>query len=69
MLLSTTKQLLEIVREHPSKANSIKSLTSYGITIGVSVAHPLIVLKMTMDFENNERTYVEVCKKGVVTKL
>ena len=70
MILSTTKQLLEIVREHPAKANSIKSLTFYGITFGVSVAHPLIVLKMTIDFEKNELTYyVEACKKGVVTEL
>ena len=55
-----TQQLKTIVTNEPTKAKDIKRLTSYGITF--SVVHPLIILKMTLDFETNVLKYVQLCR-------
>ena len=62
MLVGATKQLKKIVMDKPTKAKDIKSFTSYGITFGVSIAHPLILLKMTLDFETNKLKYFQLCR-------
>ena len=62
MLVASTKQLKKILMNKPTKAKDIKSFTSYGITFGVSIAHPLILLKMTLDFETNKLKYFQLCR-------
>ena len=62
MLVCATQQLKTIVTNKPTKAKDIKSFTSYGITFGASIAHPLIVLKMTLNFVTNELEYYELCR-------
>ena len=62
MLVGATQQLKTIVTNEPTKAKDIKSFSTYGITFGVSIAHPLIVLKMTLDFETNVLDYLQLCR-------
>ena len=57
MLVVATQQQKTIVMNKPTKAKDIKSFTSYGKLFGVSQAHPLIILKMTLDFKTNLLEY------------
>ena len=53
LLVGATQQLKTIVTNEPTKAKDFKSFSTYGITFGVSIAHPRIVLKLPLDFETN----------------
>ena len=46
----------------PTKAEYIKSFTSYAITFGVSINPSLSVMKLTLDFERNVLEYFQLCQ-------
>ena len=60
MLVCATEQLTKLARGGRRIAD-IKSMTTYGLTFGASVANPLVLVKMTLDFEKNDLQYVLNC--------
>ena len=63
MLLCATAQLRKLALQEPQHVAAIQCVTTYGLVLGITVAQPLMLMKLTVDFEHAVLKYEQLCRE------